>query len=164
MHSSDFYFANPLYHNPPRSTFLSQSVIRPSGQSSITCHLYHTLEQHCYDWHSALAIPSVALFFLLSFRGSTGLQCSPSLSLNCHDNVPKKPDEARRPPQSRGLCSPLQMTALFHLFSWRKTKGKIEQGIRQAGLNTPERLTPHTVAGSTRFARGIRAVCRDRKR
>lgn len=114
------------------------------------------LEQHCYDWHSALAIPSIA-FFLLSFRNSAKLQCSPSDSLNCHDNVLQKPDEARRPPQSRGLCSPLQMTARFHLFSWRKTKRKDWTGDKAAQLNTPERLTPHTLAGAQIATR----ICKD---
>lgn len=36
-------------------------------------------------------------------------------------------------------------------------------GDKAAQLNTPQRLTPHTVAGSTQFATRILPVCRDQK-
>lgn len=135
-----FLFMIFFKFSAPEYTFVSYSFLLPSLSfrkivvSGLhyfpICFSYGAFEQLCCDWHSALASSSLALF-LLSFCSSTRLQCSLSLSLNCLDNVLEKPEEAWRPLQSRGLCSPLQMTALFHLFSWRKTKGKIEQGIRQ---------------------------------
>lgn len=137
-----------------------------SGESYFNIHItsipvveYSLWVHRCCHWHSALANVCLAPF-PSSFCCSTGLQHSPlrspptpslPLSLKCHDNLLEKADEAWRPPQSRGLQSPLQMTALFHLFSWRKTKGKTEQERRQPRRGTPEELTPRIIVWRAEF-------------
>lgn len=140
----------------------------PSGESYFNRHYllpvveYSIRMWRCCHWHSALANICLApypIVILLQHQAAAFFPPHPhacpslplSLSLKCHDNVLEKADEAWRPPQSRGLQSPPQMTALFHLFSWRKTKGKTEQERRQPRRGTPEELTPRIIVWRAEF-------------
>lgn len=68
--------------------------------------------------------------FPLSFRGSAGLAGSPWTAMTtCRKSVTKPEGLLSR----EELRWPLQLAALFHLFSWRKTRGQLEEGMRQNG-------------------------------
>lgn len=70
-----------------------------------------------------------------------------------------KPEGLLSQEGSARLCRWLHCLIYLHE---GKQKARLNRG-KAAQLNMPERLTSHTVVGSTQFATGTCAVCRDQK-
>lgn len=139
-------------------TSLSFRRIVVSGFHYLRTRLsYITLEQHCYDWHSALANPSLALFPIVIPQQHWAAMFSLTLSELPWQRAGKAWRSLKASSVKRALlASADDCTASF--ISMKENKRQDWTGDKAAQLNMPERLTPHTVVGSTQFATGFCAV------
>lgn len=122
-----------------------------------TCLSYSTLEQHCYDWHSALANPSLALFPIVIPQQHWAAMFSLTLSELPWQRAGKAWRSLKASSVKRALLASADDCTVSFI-SMKENKRQDWTGDKAAQLNTPERLTPHTVVGSTQFATGFCAV------